>query len=211
MKRGLRFCLGLSLSLSSVMLAGIATADERIDVCYNYGCLAETTVRYSNSQLAWVRKAMAAAKTPEQERTALAPVIGRLYYWAGRQSPIYADKGGNYADDAVPGSMDCIDHSTTTTRLLTMMARRGMLRYHKVLEPARRARVFVFEHYSAAIEELPPRWLPRAKITLYAEAPDEIQPDRFAVDSWFFDNGKPAVILPLEDWKDGAGPDVEPD
>ena len=40
-----------------------------------------------------------------------------------------------------PGSMDCIDHSTTTTRLLKMMARRGMLRFHHVLEPVERARV----------------------------------------------------------------------
>jgi hypothetical protein len=31
---------------------------------------------------------------------------------------------------------------------------------------------------------------------------------RFAVDSWFVDNGQPAVILPLDEWKKGAGPDV---
>lgn len=204
MKRGLLFCLTLGM-------LGAAVAEERIEVCYNYGCAATATVRYTESQLTWARKAMAAAKTPEQERQALAPVIGRLYHWAGRQSPIYADKGGNYADDAAPGSMDCIDHSTTTTRLLKMMERRGMLHFHHVLEPARRTRFFIFDHYSAVIEESPPRWLPRAKITLYEDMPEEIQPDRFAVDSWFVDNGKPAAILPLEDWKDGAGPDVEPD
>ena len=31
---------------------------------------------------------------------------------------------------------------------------------------------------------------------------------RFVVDSWFVDNGQPAVILPLAEWKEGAGPDV---
>ena len=31
---------------------------------------------------------------------------------------------------------------------------------------------------------------------------------QFVVDSWFVDNGQPAVILPLADWKKGAGPDV---
>lgn len=207
MKRVLRFCLALSW----LAAAGKVAAVERIEVCYNYGCVAQATVEYTESQLAWARKSLLAAKTAVEERAALAPVIGRLYYWAGRQSPIYADKGGNYADDAAPGSMDCIDHSTTTTRLLSMLARRGMLRYHHVLEPVRRTRFFVFDHFSAVIEESPPRWLPREKITLHEEAPEEIQPDRFAVDSWFVDNGKPAVILPLEDWKDGAGPDVEPD
>lgn len=31
---------------------------------------------------------------------------------------------------------------------------------------------------------------------------------RFAVDSWFYDNGLPAAILPLADWNAGEGPDV---
>ena len=177
MKRALLLCLWL--------WGGLALADERISVCYNYGCVAEATVRYTESQLVWARKALATAKTPEQERTALGPVIGRLYHWAGRQSPIYADKGGNYADDAAPGSMDCIDHSTTTTRLLKMLERRGWLRFHDVMEPARRSRLFIFEHYSAVIEELPPKWLPREKIARYEAGLEDIQPERFVVDSWF--------------------------
>lgn len=197
------------LAACLLLLSGLAAADERIVVCYNYGCAAEDTVRYTESQLAWVRKSMAAAKTPEQERVALGAVIGRLYHWAGRQTPIYADKGGNYADDAAPGTMDCIDHSTTTTRLLKMLERRGWLRYHDVLAPARRTRAFVFDHYSAVIEESPPRWLQRAKIRVREEDPDEIQPERFVVDSWFVDNGKPAVILPLDEWKNGAGPNPD--
>lgn len=201
MRRWLLLLLGL--------LSGIAWADERVAVCYNYGCAAEVTVRFTESQLAWARKAMGVAKNAEQERAALGAVLGRLYYWAGRQSPIYADKGGNLADDAAPGAMDCIDHSTTTTRLLKMMERRGMLRFHDVDEVARRTRLFMFDHYSAVIEESPPRWLPRAKMRYPQNMPEDARPERFAVDSWFFDNGKPAVILPLDDWKDGAGPGVD--
>jgi hypothetical protein len=90
-----------------------------------------------------------------------------------------------------------------------MMERRGMLRFHDVAEVARRTRLFMFEHYSAVIEESPPRWLPRAKMRYPQEMPEDARPERFAVDSWFGDNGKPAVILPLEDWKDGAGPSVD--
>jgi hypothetical protein len=206
-KRGLRLYFGLGL----MAITGVAAADERIVVCYNYGCAAEETVRYTESQLAWARKIMLVAKTPEQERAALGPVIGRLYAWAGRQSPIYMDRGGNVADEARPGSMDCIDHSTTTTRLLQMLERRGILRFHDVKEVERRTRVFIFEHYSAVIEESPPHWLPREKIRYPKVTPEEARPERFVVDSWFVNNGKPAVILPLEDWKDGAGPDVEPD
>lgn len=188
--------------------AGSAAADERINVCYNYGCAAEKPVRYTELQLAWARKTLMAARNPEQERQALANVVGRLYLWAGMQSPIYADRGGNTADDAVNGAMDCIDHSTTTTRLLTILERRGWLRYHRVIEVQHRNRFFIFDHYSAAIKEKLPSWLPREKIAYTEDMPEEIMPDRFVVDSWFVDNGKPAVILPLEHWKDGGGPEV---
>jgi hypothetical protein len=88
--------------------------------------------------------------------------------------------------------MDCIDHSTSTTRLLKLLEARGSLRWHQVLEPEVRNWALVFPaHWSAAIEE---------------KTGGEAQ--RFVVDSWFVDNGQPAVILPLAEWKEGAGPDV---
>jgi hypothetical protein len=91
--------------------------------------------------------------------------------------------------------MDCIDHSTTTTRLLRMSAAQGWLRYHRVLEPVLRSRFVIFEHYSALIEEI--------------EANDATSPDerRYVVDSWFFDNGQPAAVMPLARWQAGEYPD----
>ena len=58
----------------------------------------------------------------------LAETLGSLYAWGGEQSDIHNDRGGNYADDQVSGRMDCIDHSTSTTRLLHLLVRRGYLR-----------------------------------------------------------------------------------
>ena len=122
----------------------------------------------------------------------LAPAIGRLYAWAGEQSDIHNDRGGNYEDGHVPGKMDCIDHSTSTTRLLRLLEARGSLRWHHVREPEMRSWVLVIGvHWSAVIEE-----------KTGGEAA------RFVVDSWFVDNGQPAVILPLAEWLKGAGPDV---
>ena len=126
------------------------------------------------------------------ERGVLAVAIGRLYAWGGEQSEIHNDRGGNYADDNVSGKMDCIDHSTSTTRLLQLLTRRGYLRWHRLLEPQSRDFAGIVPvHWSAVIEEK-----------------QDGEPRRFVVDSWFVDNGQPAVILPLEDWKKGAGPDV---
>jgi len=194
-------------------------ADEAISVCYNYGCAAEQLVTYSESQLAWAREMLISAATAEGERQRLALAVGQLYGWAGEQSPIWRDRGGNYADEGVQGAMDCIDHSTTTTRLLRLLEVRGWLRFHRVLEPVRRTRFVILEHVSALIEEVPPRWPPRdvpvgappdyAPLSPGWDAPDAAAaPRRFVVDSWFVDNGQPAVVLPLEEWMKWGGPNV---
>lgn len=176
---------------------------ERVTVCYNYGCAAEATVEYGAPALARVRDLLDDAHDAAHERAQLAIAVGWLLGWAGEQSPIAADRGGNYADGGVFGRMDCIDHATTTTRLLRLLEARGWLRWHRVLEPAQRTRLVFFAHWSALIEEV-------------ARAPwrqDDLEDDvgarRFVVDSWFFDNGQPAAVLPLEAWMDGEGPDLE--
>lgn len=173
-------------------LAGTVAADETVRICYGYGCLVQTDIRYTEGQLGTVRRLLSAAVDADSERKMLAEAIGRLYGWAGEQSAVHNDRGGNYADDNVSGKMDCIDHSTSTTRLLRLIEGRGYLRRHRVLEPeARNFAGLIPAHWSAVIEE-----------KTSGEAA------RFVVDSWFVDNGQPAVILPLADWKKGAGPDV---
>lgn len=49
--------------------------------------------------------------------------------------------------------MDCIDHSLTTTRFLTLLEARSMLRYHTVGERVLRSRFLLFQHYAAQIVE----------------------------------------------------------
>ena len=177
------------------MCALTAWADARVAVCFNYGCSAQAEVVYSDQQLRRVGRTLAAAKSAEAERDAISVTIGRLLKWAGRQTPIATDKGGNMADEEASGKMDCIDHSTTTTRLLHMLEEHNLLRYHHTLEPVVRRRFILFEHYSAQIEEV---W------------PDSTGegPRRFVVDSWFVDNGQPAAVMPLASWLAGEGPDV---
>ena len=184
----------MRLWLLALLLAcsGVVAADETVRICHGYGCLVQTDIRYTEGQLGEVRRMLFATVNPENERKMISEVIGRLYAWAGEQSDIHNDRAGNYEDGHVSGKMDCIDHSTSTTRLLRLIEARRYLRWHRVLEPVARdvATVF-FVHWSAVIEE-----------KKESEAP------RFAVDSWFVDNGQPAVILPLDEWKKGAGPDV---
>ncbi len=194
-----------------------AGEEATLKVCFNYGCLAEAEVTFSAEQLAEVATLLR-ADTAAEERARLGEAIGRLYAFAGAKSPIAADKGGNLADDAVYGRMDCIDHSLTTTRFLTLLEARGMLRYHTVGERVLRSRFLLFQHYAAQIveHEVAPRVQMDEAVNnpLQAVANDASPADgshstaRFAVDSWFFDNGHPAVIMPLANWMSGEGPDV---
>ena len=184
----IRYCLAMLIFLG----AGVTVADEIVPICYGYGCIAQAQVHFSEAQLREIGRQLAVAVDAENERKLLAVAIGELYGWAGQQSDIRNDRGGNYADGHAPGKMDCIDHSTSTTRLLRLLEARGYLRWHRVQEPEVRNWALVFPaHWSAVIEE---------------KKDDEAQ--RFVVDSWFVDNGQPAVILPLVEWKEGAGHDV---
>lgn len=183
------------LAIALLLLGSWARADESVVICFNYACASEAEAYYSPSRMNLLDELLHSADSAEHERYLLGHVIGQLYAWAGEQTPIAVDRAGNFNDDGASGSMDCIDHSTTTTRFLRMLERRGALRFHRVLEPVQRGRIF--EHYSAQIEEI--------------DAPlmeAEADGGRFAIDSWYTDNGQPALVAPLDSWKRMAGIDV---
>lgn len=199
--------LALFLVLATAYCA--ARAEETVVICYDYGCASQARIRYADAQLAAIRSLLAGAQDAARERMRLALVVGWLYSWAGRQSPIHNDRGGDFADDAAEGRMDCIDHAQSTTRLLRMLESRGWMRFHRVLAPARRTRYFVTQHFSAVVQEnAVASRTPLVAGTSAAHAGDEGSGARFVIDTWFLDNGMPAVILPLDDWMSGAGPDV---
>ena len=172
-----------------LLLVGIGLpvhADEVL-ICYKYGCNAHAPVRYRGEQLHELRLLLLAPDAAA-ERAAISAVIGRMYAIAGEQSPIWRDKGGNFADRGEDGQMDCIDHSTNTTTFLDLLQAHDLLRFHELAEPVRRIRYLVAVHWAARI---------RDKDTQRA----------YAVDSWYHDNGRPALVIPVEDWRSGKIPD----
>ena len=166
--------------------AGIARADG-VSICYNYGCATRAEVEFRGAQLRQVQALFAHLAGPVEERAAIAKAIGLFETFAGQQTPTWADKGGNENDDGVDGRMDCIDHSTNTTAYLRLLQSRGWLKFHGVLEPAKRAPLLVNDHWGARI----------------AEKQSGME---YVVDSWFFDNGHPAAVFSLEEWMKGARP-----
>jgi hypothetical protein len=163
-----------------------AAAVEEAVVCYNYGCSANAVIAFDEAELKQVQGQFVDAATPEAEREAVARAVGFLYFFAGQRSPVWRDRGGNYADGEVDGRMDCIDHSANTTTFLDLLQRRGWLRFHGVGERVERGR-FLSAHWTARIVE-------------------RDGGAQFAVDTWFLDPGSPASIFTLEDWLGGAWP-----
>lgn len=190
----MRQLLGATLLvLAGLSAGGVALADARVAICFNYGCLAEAEVVFTEAQLGEVAESLGQAGSAVAERALLGQVMGQLYRWAGTQSPISADRPGDFLDDGAYGAMDCIDHAESTTRLLRLLEGRGMLRFHAVEPIRRRTRWVVTQHFSAVVRE-------------NVEAPQAGA--SFVVDTWFGEHGDPAVVLPLEDWLDGEGPNV---
>ncbi|MET0092598.1 MAG: hypothetical protein ABW120_03625, partial [Sedimenticola sp.] len=78
--------------------------------------------------------------------------------------------------------LDCIAESLNTTTYLKLMEDDGLLQWHQVLERKKRSIGFFAVHWTAVIREKTSR-------------------QKYAVDSWFLENGKPPVIQTIEEWK----------
>ena len=176
------------LALFAVLAAPAPSRADQVTICYNYGCYAKAQVDYSERQLDTLHQLLAAAGDAGAEREAISVAIGRMYAIAGEQTPVWRDKGGDYADGGENGQMDCIDHSTNTDTFLRLLEARGWLRFHHVLQPLRRIRFIFAVHWAARIR-------------------DRGTQQTYVVDSWYFDNGHPAAVLMLEDWLAGKNPD----
>ena len=164
-------------------------AAEQLEICYNWGCAARATVTLADFQFDSLRRLFAEADDAGQERAAIALAIGLLQKFSGEQTPTRADRGGNSQDAEVNGRMDCIDHASNATSYLRLLERRGLLKFHIVLEPIVRSRWIFSAHWAARIL-------------------DKTTGEFYAVDSWYFDNGQPAAVIQLEDWLKGRAPDV---
>ncbi|WP_059418471.1 hypothetical protein [Sulfuricella sp. T08] len=169
---------------------GLAAQADEVSICYNYDCAATARVNLRAYQLLAARRLLLRATDAVEERKAISLVIGLFEVAAGRQTPTWADKGRNVNDDGVDGRMDCIDEAANANSYLRLLESKDWLKYHRVLEPVKRAPLLVNDHWAARIVE-------------------QMTGQEFAVDSWFFDNGQPAFVVPLDEWLAGAEPNEE--
>ena len=166
---------------------------DNLVVCVSYGCRHRETTLIDSLEWEQVREMMESGDgdSPEHERQRVSWTIGLLERIVGPKVGTEHNKGRNR--EGPPGSrqLDCIADTVNTTTYLLLLSRENLLINHEVVEPARKGPLRLsYWHKTAVMEE-------------------KGSGKRFAVDPWFFDNGRPAAVLPLEEWRSGDYPVAE--
>jgi len=163
-----------------------ASVFERIatlSVCFDFGCKSRQDVYIHTPEWRGVEELLIDSESAADERRRIGEAVAYMERIIGSMSPTGRDRGGNeFHENDAAGQMDCIDESTNTTSYLTLFEERGLLRWHRVIDPVYRAPQILDQHWAARIE-------------------DVNTGEQFAVDSWFEDNGHPPYIQLVETWK----------
>ncbi|WP_292842518.1 hypothetical protein [Methylotenera sp.] len=170
---------------------------QAFDVCYGGGCAEVRRVALSQDEWKKVSAIFASLVddsmlNPESERSRIARAIGFLETIIGTKIGTSSDRAGTFNNSKFPGQLDCNDEAINTTTYLRLMRHYGLVKLHEV-EDTRTRNFFIngWPHSTAVIHEI-------------------ASGNRFAVDSWFYDNGIPATIVPFEVWKSGYIPADSP-
>ena len=163
---------------------------ENIPHCHGYGCRLRSQAFLTNTEWKQISGHFKANKNAEQERIAISKAIGQFEKTIGKKLGTDQDVAGTY-DQLGNEQEDCVDESVNATIYLDLLSQKGWLKYHDISNIAARIPLLGGGggfHQTAVIVE-------RATGT------------RYAVDSWFHDNGHNAEVVKLDDWLYGWRPD----
>jgi hypothetical protein len=165
----------------------------QFSVCQGGGCAKLSQLALEQAD--WQPIATLFAQAPENakiEREYIAKSIGMLEQIVGNKTGTSNDRAGTFGNSDFSGQQDCNDEAINTTTYMRLLKQAGYMRFHEIEDM--RTRNFFFTgwpHTTAVIHEIKTK-------------------QRFAVDSWFYDNGMPATVVPFEVWKDNFFPADSP-
>lgn len=160
------------------------TAPPPFQACADYHCDIRKPVVLNERQWWEIRSLFSPTRTAAEERQQIRAAIARMEQLVGEQTGSWRDLARNGGDGSEPGQLDCIAESTNTTTYLVLLAVDKLLKWHQVKERRRRNPWLFDFHWTATIMDTQTR-------------------QEYAVDSWFFANGQPPVIQPIEAWLAG--------
>ncbi len=163
---------------------------QSFEICFGGGCAEIKNVSLTDEDWQKVVHLFEVKKpiNATQERETIAQAIGLLETIIGVKSGTNNDTAGTFYDGQLTGQLDCNDEAINTTTYMRLMRQADLIKWHAIEDT--RTRNFFFNgwpHSTAVIR-------------------DANTNEQFAVDSWFYDNGTPPVIVPFTQWKAGFRP-----
>jgi hypothetical protein len=166
---------------------------SKFSVCFQHTCAMVEHVSLRAGE--WLKVASffkPAAESAEAERRQIAKAIAHLEVAVGGKINALDDRGGNLEGFLASGNqLDCVDESTNSTTYMMMMENAGFLKFHRVEKRATRG-AFLWgggwPHSTAVVSEISTG-------------------RKWAVDSWFFDNGELPTVVLLKKWRTGWSPE----
>ena len=176
---------------------------NQFEICQGGGCVVAT--KTSLTELEWnavtrifskpashAEDKIAEDRTAVVERQKIAQAIGVLEDIIGKKIGTSADLAGTFFDGKLAGQQDCNDEAINTTTYVRLLKEHGFVQLHEIEDL--RTRNFFFTgwpHTTAVIRDIKTN-------------------ERYAVDSWFYDNGHAATIVPFATWKANYVPSDSP-
>ena len=163
------------------------------EICHSGGCADVSQVSLSEEEWQPVSAIFAHnAQNAGEERVQIAQAIGVLERLIGNKIGTSGDLAGTFGNANYKGQLDCNDEAINSTTYMRLLASNGLMPLHAIEDTRTRNYFFTgWPHSTAVIREI---------------ATGEL----FAVDSWFYDNGHAAAIVPFTQWKSGYKPADSP-
>ena len=152
--------------------------------CTDYHCDEGEQVTLSEEQWRQVVSLFPTTEAPADEREQIRRAIALLESQVGKTTGTWRDLAKNVAGAGQPGQLDCISESKNTTTYLQLLSKQGLIQWHEVEDRKLRHPWILDLHWTAVIR-------------------DRNTGKRYAVDSWFLDNGQQPFIQPLDEWLSG--------
>ena len=163
------------------------------EICQGGGCAEVSQLNLSQAEWQPISQIFSSkAQNASQERAQIAKAIGALESVVGVKIGTTSDRAGTFDNSNYQGQLDCNDEAINTTTYMRLLKQNGLMQHHEIEDT--RTRNFFFTgwpHTTAVIHDIKTG-------------------ERYAVDSWFYDNGAPAVIVPFAEWKANYEPADSP-
>jgi len=128
-----------------------------VTVCHAYGCKAQTSFTFSQSDVVEIAGVMDRVRRDDnapEERRAMAYAVAWMERRVAPKVGTASDRPSmDFLGSSDPSQQDCVDEATNTTSYLMVLQRNGLLRHHTVERPFAKDDAGHWTHWAAVIRE----------------------------------------------------------